>query len=29
MAAKLFEKLILVYPSIIHQFKADWCKNKT
>jgi very-short-patch-repair endonuclease len=26
---KLYEALKLIYPSIIHQFKQEWCKKKT
>jgi very-short-patch-repair endonuclease len=27
--AKLYEKLLSIYPSIKRQFKQEWCKNKT
>lgn len=26
--SKLFEKLKIIYPSLIHQFAKKWCKNK-
>ena len=25
----IFEKLITYYPNLIHQYKVEWCKNKT
>jgi very-short-patch-repair endonuclease len=26
---KLYEKLLVIYPNLIHQYKVEWCKNKT
>jgi very-short-patch-repair endonuclease len=26
---KLFDNLKIIYPSLIHQYKVEWCKNKT
>jgi very-short-patch-repair endonuclease len=26
---KIYEKLLVIYPNLIHQYRTEWCKNKT